>query len=129
VKITEQSLAAYDGHIPGLAATSPAVTGRPLDVTSPEARAYLDHLNAKIDESLASLQALVPEAEALHRYDVVLGGYAVRVPVAKLDRLARVANVQAVLPDELQQIDHVPVARVHRRPHHLGAAGWAGQRR
>jgi subtilisin family serine protease len=115
VKITEQSVAAYDGHLPGLAATSPAVTGRPLDVSSPEARAYLDHLNAKIDESLASLQALVPEAEALHRYDVVLGGYAVRVPVAKLDRLARVANVQTILPDELQQID------TYRSPEFIGA--------
>jgi subtilisin family serine protease len=115
VKITEQSVAAYDGHIPGLAATSPTVTGRPLDLASPEARAYLDHLNAKIDESLASLQALVPEAEVLHRYDVVLGGYAVRVPVAKLDRLARVANVQAVLPDELQEID------TYRSPEFIGA--------
>jgi hypothetical protein len=116
VKITEQSLAAYDGHIPGLAATNPAVTGRPLDVASPEAQAYLAYLNGKIDESLASLQALVPEAGALHRYDVVLGGYAVRVPVAKLDRLARVANVQAVLPDELQQIE------TYRSPEFIGAA-------
>lgn len=115
VKITEQSLAAYDGHLSGLAATSPTVTGRPLDVTSPEARAYLDHLNAKIDESVASLQALVPEAQALHRYDVVLGGYAVRVPVAKLDRLARVSNVQAILPDELQEIT------TYRSPEFIGA--------
>ena len=43
VRLAEPSLATYPGGIPGLAATSPRVTGA-LDVTSDASVAYLEHL-------------------------------------------------------------------------------------
>jgi subtilisin family serine protease len=120
IKINAPSLLSYDGSIPGLAATSPAVTGQPLDLNSPAARAYLAYLNSQIDASIASLRALVPDASVIYRYDLILGGFAVRVPVASLDQLARVANLRAVLPDEIHQLN------TYGTPEFIGAtSAWA----
>lgn len=120
ITINTPSLLSYDGSIAGLAATSPAVTGQPLDLNSPAARAYLAYLNSQLDASIASLRALVPTATVLYRYDLILGGFAVRVPVASLDQLSRVTNLRAVLPDEIQQLN------TYGTPEFIGAtSAWA----
>ncbi len=105
VKISDASLATYDGSIPGLAATSPKVTGKPLDVSSPESVAYLAYLNGKIDALVANLQAAIPGLRVGHRFDVVLGGVSVQLPQRFLERLPFVSGVSGVLADDLMTID------------------------
>jgi subtilisin family serine protease len=105
IKLDTQSVLSYTGGVAGLAATSPSVTGGEFDPNAPAVVAYRAYVNRRIDESVASLRSLVPDAEVVYRYDLVLAAFSARVPVASLDRLARVANVRAVLPDEVQQLD------------------------
>lgn len=115
VKIGDAPLATYDGSIAGLAATSPKVTGQPLDVTSPASVAYLAYLNGKLDAAAANLRAAIPGLKVSHRFDVVLGGLAVQLPRQFLERLPFVAGVSAVLGDDLMRID------TFRSPQFIGA--------
>ena len=120
IKITDAPLATYDGSIPGLATTSPAVTGVALDVTSPDSLAYLAYLNGKIDQFVASLQRDIPAAKVTNRFDVVLGGVAVELPRLLADRLTSVAGVRDVLADQAVKID------TFRSPAFIGATtAWS----
>ncbi|NNJ09873.1 S8 family serine peptidase [Chloroflexales bacterium ZM16-3] len=120
IKIADAPLATYDGSIPGLAATSPKVTGVSLDVSSPASQAYLAYINGKLDALVASLKASIPAATVTHRYDVVLGGVAVRLPRILADRLAHVSGVSTVIVDQVMKID------TYRSPAFIGATtAWA----
>ncbi len=105
IKLGDAPLATYDGSIPGLPATSPRVTGQPLDVESAASQAYLTYLNGKIDEFVNVLQEAIPLAEVTHRYDVVLGGVAARVPGGQLDLVRQLGNVLDIYQDQLLKID------------------------
>lgn len=105
VKLDAAPLATYEGDIAGLAATSPQVTGRPLDITSPDSVAYLAYLNAKLDALTANLQSAIPGLRVSHRFDVVLGGLAVQLPQPFSERLPFVGGVAMVLADDLMRLD------------------------
>ncbi|MFD0888961.1 serine protease, partial [Streptosporangium algeriense] len=67
VKLDYDSYAAYRGGLDGLPATSPAETGRSLDVRGAEARRYTGHIERIENDFLAALAREVPGAKAGQR--------------------------------------------------------------
>jgi len=102
-----ESLAGYEGDIPGLRATTPSKTGAiKLDVTSADSVAYLDYLRGKQDAFLASLSPLFGRAVTfIYRYDVVLNGFAMELSSSQARSIAKREDVKAVLKDEIRQLD------------------------
>ena len=62
VQLSGAPLASYRGGLANLPATSPAVTGRRLDLRSAEARAYLDHLSQEQRAALDVIQQILGRA-------------------------------------------------------------------
>lgn len=115
------SLASYSGGIPGLAATSPAVTGaRHLDVNSADAQAYLAFLSQRRDEVLQrGGQALGRVLNTGYIYDVVLNGFTARLTASEASLLAQVLGVVHVERNEQRQL------LTDRGPRWIGApAAW-----
>src|SRR5262245_39296295 len=73
---------------------------RKLNVASSSARAYLAQLDAAQERAIATMRREVPEAKVYRRYKVVLDGLAVRVPVAKLQRLMQLGVLKDVYPSQ-----------------------------
>jgi subtilisin family serine protease len=106
VKLKGDSLADYRGGVPGLGATSPAVTGASkLDTKSPASQAYLNYLSKKHSDLVAALSKSVPQGKAGQRFDVVLNAIAIQVPADQVKTLAALPDVEAVYPDELLHLD------------------------
>lgn len=106
VKLDAEPLATYRGGVPGLAATSPEVTGAPkLDLNSPGSLAYLGHL-AQVESTFEATAAkALTKAQVTNRFDVILGGVSMLVPADQVSALAKLPGVKAVYPDELLQLD------------------------
>jgi hypothetical protein len=64
VKLDYDSLAAYRGQIKGLAATSPSVTGKALNLRSDAARRYQGYVQGVEQRFLDALRARMPAARA-----------------------------------------------------------------
>ena len=104
VKLDYDAVAAYAGGIPGLAATSPSVTGRRLDVGDPVIAAYEEHL-AGVEEAFAvGLAAAVPQASIGTRLRTVYGGVAVSLPADRAKDLLTLPGVLAVQADTRNQL-------------------------
>jgi subtilisin family serine protease len=116
VKLEAASLASYAGGVEGLPATSPTVTGEgELDVNSADSQLYLEYLAEQTETFQAAAKSAIPASVVTHRYDLILGGVAMVVPVGQLDELAGLPGVQAVYEDKLLQID------TERSPAFIGA--------
>lgn len=105
VKLDYDAAAAYSGGIDGLAATSPSVTGKPLDAADPAVAGYLDHANGINDRAAAAITAAVPGATVNAAYSLVYGGLAVTVPADRARSLLTVPGVAAVQQDTPAQPD------------------------
>ncbi|MFS8499202.1 MAG: S8 family serine peptidase [Micromonosporaceae bacterium] len=107
VQLEEPSLATYRGGRPGLAATSPLVTGaRTLDVTSPRSRAYLGHLADRQAEVTARMERVLGRTpQVVYAYRNVVNALAVRVDAEEAARLAELPGVASVTPDEELRLD------------------------
>ncbi|MBB5964683.1 S8 family serine peptidase [Planomonospora venezuelensis] len=104
VKLDYDSLAAYRGGLKGLPATSPAKTGRPLDVGSADARKYGEHIEKIENTFLAELERNVPGARAGQRLRTVYGGMALSIPADKAAELLKLPGVAAVQDDRREQL-------------------------
>lgn len=106
IKLKEPPLAAYAGRSPGLVAMDATVTseGR-LNVSSPRSRSYLNYFNQQLQAVENSIGTLSPTARITHRYPVVFGGLAARVPANQLSQLDKLPGVQAVYPDKRRKVD------------------------
>jgi minor extracellular serine protease Vpr len=71
---------------------------RRLDVTSAASRRYLARVVAAQRVAAARLLHAIPQARIGRRYQVVLDGFVVSLPVTKLPALARLSFVQKVYP-------------------------------
>jgi subtilisin family serine protease len=102
VKLDHDSVATYTGEVAGYRATSPAVTGEPLDGDPAELRydAYLADQEAKF---AAALSRAVPDAEVGQSLRTVYGGVAVTVPANQIADVLAIDGVAAVQADELRQ--------------------------
>src|SRR6266540_5576040 len=80
VKLDYDSLAAYAGHLKGLPATSPSVTGKALNLSSDAARRYQGFVQGAEQRFLGALPVSVPAARAGARLRTTYGGVAVTLP-------------------------------------------------
>jgi minor extracellular serine protease Vpr len=71
---------------------------RRLDVASAASRSYLAQLAGTQRVAAARLLRAIPQARIGRRYQVVLDGFTVSLPVAKLPVLARLGFVQKIYP-------------------------------
>jgi hypothetical protein len=106
VKLEEPSLAAYQGGIAGLAATSPRTTGAPrLDLESAPAKAYRAYLDSRFQAFDAVCRHALPSARVIHRLPNVFGGVSVVVPEGQEEEVRALPGVKAVYKDELLSPD------------------------
>jgi subtilisin family serine protease len=100
-----EPLASYRGSLAGLAATAPRAIGlAKLDARSLNSQRYLAHLNARQLAFATQLRGAIPTARVLHRYQAVLNGVAVSVPVTRISRLAALPGVAAIYEDKLLRL-------------------------
>lgn len=112
----EQPLARYAGGVAGIAATSPAASGRRrLDPIAPQSRAYLSYLDARFDAFERSARQKLTRVDVLYRLPVAVGGLAMRVKRGELDALKALPGVLRVYPDEVLHPD------TSRSPAFIGA--------
>lgn len=106
VQLSEPSVATYGGGIANLSATSPEASGASrLDMDSPAAVAYSDHLRARHNAFVDSAATELGREVALeHSYRAVLNAVVVEADRAEAARLSTMSDVAAVYPDELREL-------------------------
>ncbi|MEV4411627.1 S8 family serine peptidase [Catellatospora sp. NPDC049609] len=102
VKLDYDAVASYAGGLPGLAATSPAVTGARLRNGDAE-RAYEAYLAERERRFTSALAARLPQARIGQRLRTVYGGVALTLPANQVKQLLAVEGVVAVQRDELRE--------------------------
>ena len=90
--------AAYGRNLAGIEST------RKLDVSSAGSRLYLARVVAAQRVAAARLLRAIPTAQIGRRYQVVLDGFVVSLPVTKLPRLARLGFVRKIYPSIRYQL-------------------------
>jgi subtilisin family serine protease len=103
VKLDYDALAAYAGQITGLPATSPSVTGRPLNLRSVAARRYQGYIQGVEQRFFDALRVRVPTARVGTRLRTAYGGVALTLPGNQVADLLKLPGVVAVQRDRLEQ--------------------------
>lgn len=101
VLMAAEPAAAYQGGVPGLAATSPG-PGEQLDPAAPEVQEYVEHLEREQDEAVAA--ADIPASAKLESFAYALNGFSAALTGEQAERLAKQKGVAAVVRDELRQL-------------------------
>jgi subtilisin family serine protease len=104
VRLDDEPVASYDGGVPGFPATSARATGRPFNPNSAASTRYRAHLRQQQAAFERAAKAAAPSSSVTARYDLVLGGVAMRVRRDEVVSLATLPGVTAVLPDRLEQL-------------------------
>lgn len=104
VKLDYDSLAAYQGDLPGLPGTSPSVTGKSLDVKNANAQKYSKHIEEVENAFLADLAKSVPGAVVGQKIRTVYGGIALRIPGDKAAEVLKLPGAVAVQEDKPQAL-------------------------
>ncbi len=99
IQLADQPLAAYRGDIPGLRATSPAVTSADkLDVNSAASRAYRTYLAEERSKVLTGMQQEFGRTiDPRHVYDVAYHGMAVELTPQEAAQVAQMPGVRRVI--------------------------------
>jgi subtilisin family serine protease len=106
VRLSDESLASYQGKIPGLAATNPRSIGaKRLEPSSAASQQYLTYLGARQSTVRNLLRSAVPNARVVHQYQAVLNGMSLILPENKISTLAKIPGVKAVYEDQLLHLD------------------------
>ena len=103
IKLDYDAIAAYQGGIADLAATSPSVTGRALTGRSAAERTYEAHVADQEEAFIAALQAAVPSAEVRRSFRIVYGGISATIPADSVEKILAIDGVVAVQENELEQ--------------------------
>src|SRR5262249_24806360 len=103
VGLGDAPVAGYQGGVPGFARTSVEGTGKHLDRRSRAVVPYRARLAARQDAFVSAARKVAPDAQVLHRYQMVLNGVALRVAKDEVAAIAAIPGVVAVYPDELHQ--------------------------
>ncbi len=106
VRLAEPSLATYPGGIPGLAPTSPRVTGAAkLDVASKASTAYLGYLSDRQTSVREAIEReLGRKINVRFSYRNVINGFAVQLTAEEAGRVASLPGVAEVVPDEVREL-------------------------
>lgn len=92
---------AYEGGVPGLAATAPPA-GEKVDRNSSAVRAYQGHLHSQHADAVSA--AGLSSSAILLDYAFALNGFAAALTPAEAETLAAQKDVISVVPDELRQL-------------------------
>ena len=103
VKLDYDSVAAYEGGVSGLAATSPAVTGKSLDANQAAVQAYESHVAGEEHAIVSGIEQAVPAADVHGSYRVAYGGISMSLPANQVRKVLGVDGVVAVQADRLEQ--------------------------
>ncbi|HEY5643966.1 MAG TPA: S8 family serine peptidase [Woeseiaceae bacterium] len=117
VRLSDPAMAAYDGGIAGLAATSNRMTGkRRLDVNTDASKAYQQHLRAAQDRFVADCEAALGHGIDVRRqYKNVFNGVAMVLSDAEAKQIAAVPGVLSIEKERFQ------VLNTDDGPVHIGA--------
>ena len=95
VQLVDPPLAGYDGGIPGLAPTDPAITGHGLNQRSPEARAYLAYLSEKQTSFREKAEKLLAKkVEFNNRFFITLNAVVITITPDEALKIANLPDVQ-----------------------------------
>jgi minor extracellular serine protease Vpr len=100
VDLTPPPLAVRYGR--GLFAFGPR---RKLDLASSASRAYLEMLARTQAAAATRIHRAIPRARIFHRYQILLDGFAIRLPYAGLPKLVELAGVRKVYPSLRYHLD------------------------
>ena len=100
VQLADAPVANYSGGVNGLAATKPAAGSR-LDVTAQNVQDYMAYL----DQQQSNATAIVPDAQIVHKYKLVLNGFAARLTDAEVRALKKSSAVASISADEARTLD------------------------
>jgi subtilisin family serine protease len=100
IQMMEDPVVAYEGGIPGLAATAPG-RGEKINPNSAAVANYVKHLTDKHSEALGRAGG----GQKLYDYTYSFNGFAAQLSLGQAKQMAAVDGVVAVTPDELQQMD------------------------
>lgn len=118
VQFKGDALATYEGDVAGLPATNPKARGEErLNLRSSDSVRYLNHLRAQRDTFKRNLKSRVPTAKTTHEFDIILNGVSLLVDPDDLGELAKLPNVERILPDKLQKLN------TNETPDFIGAKG------
>jgi uncharacterized repeat protein (TIGR01451 family) len=123
IELNDPPLAAYQGGIGRLAATSPDATGQPqLDANSPASLAYRTYLAQAQSDRLAELERLLGRSiPTTYHYQAALNGFALWLTAEEAAVAATLPGVAAVYLDEEHDL------LTDAGPAWVGAAGiWDG---
>ena len=109
VKLDYDALASYTGGIAGFAATSPQVTGHPLNPKSAASKKYLGYVHGLETRFGSALKSAVGSAVIGQTYEGIYGGLAVRLPANQVKKLLSLPGVAAVQADTLEHPDATSV--------------------
>ena len=107
VKLDYDPVAVYSGGVEGLQATSPNVTGEPLDRASAAVRSYKGYVKDFEAETTRAIEARVSDAQIGQSFRLAYGGISMSLPANEIDRLLRTPGVAAVQRDRLEQPEQV----------------------
>ena len=117
VKLQDDPVVSYRGTLQGLPATARGMAraSRP-NGRDPAVQAYRAHLARQFDAFETATRASIRTAQITYRFDIVLGGVAMRVPEDEIAQVARLPGVKAVFRD--------PLLRLHTdsTPQFIGAS-------
>jgi uncharacterized repeat protein (TIGR01451 family) len=106
VLLEDDPLATYQGDVPGLPATSPAVTDRDFDIRTDASREYLNYLGEQQEKLIATAEtAINRKIDVDFSYEVALNGFAAKMSAQEAQRIAKLDGVRGVFADELWQPD------------------------
>lgn len=99
VQMIDDPVVAYQGGIPGLAATKPN-KGEKINPNSSKVVKYIAYLTGKHDEALKKVGG-----KKLYDYGYSFNGFAAQLSLQQANKLASVNGVLLISPDELQTMD------------------------
>ncbi len=102
IKYDYDVAASYTGGIDGLDATSPRVTGKPLDVDSADVKAYNKYTADLSAELTRRAEAAAPGLTVRSTYSDAFGGVQAVVPANQIGALLKTDGIAAVQEDTLE---------------------------
>jgi len=115
VQLVDEPVATYQGAVPGLRATTPAVGGN-VDRTNVDVQKYVKHLDTRRNGVLGKVKG----AKKLYDYNFTFNGFAAELTGKQASTLAATPGVLSVTKDEVRKLD------TSTTPSMLGLTGPGG---
>ena len=103
IKLDYDAIAAYQGGVAGLAATSPSVTGQQLSGDSAAEQNYEAYIASRERAFIAQLQSSVPSAVVSRSFRIVYGGVSATIPANAVEAILEIDGAVAVHFNALKQ--------------------------